>query len=99
MERGDSEVVLLLRAATTLSRLEQVEVDGLSHRQISGAVGMKCVAGAASRAFGNELRLEATRGRIERRAIKIDHAVECPRATDECIERLTLVILLGKTMC
>src|SRR4051795_11089918 len=99
MERGDSESILLLRAATKLSRLEQIEVDGLSHRQISGAVGMKLVAGAACRTFGNELRLEATRSRVERRAIKIYHTVECPRATDKCVERLALVILLGKTMC
>ena|SRR6478735_1563068 len=99
MERGDSEFILLLRAATKLSRLEQIEVDGLSHRQISGAVGMKLVAGAASRAFGNELRLETTRRRIERRTIKIYHTVERPRVADECVERLALVILLGKTMC
>src|SRR3954465_4477998 len=99
MGRGGSEFILPLRAATNLSRLEQIEVDGLSHRQISGAVGMKLVAGAARRAFGNEPRLEATRGRIERRAIKIYHTVECPRAPDECVERLALVVLLGKTMC
>src|SRR3954453_15203454 len=98
MERGDSESILLLRAATKLSRLEQIEVDGLSHRQVSGAVGMKLVAGAASRAFGNELRLEAPRGRVERRAIKIYHSIECPRATDECVARLTLVMQFGKIM-
>ena len=39
-----SEFILLLRAATKLSRLEQVEVDRHSHRQIAGAVGVQLVA-------------------------------------------------------
>ena len=59
---------------------------------------MELVAGAADGALGNEFRLEASRGRIERRVIEIDHAVERARGADELVESLPFGVLLGETM-
>src|SRR5437762_11952717 len=96
MERGRSQSILLLRAATAAPRLEQIEVDGLAHRQISGAIGVKLVAGAAGGAFGNELRLEATGLWIKLRLVEIDHAVEGAGCADELDEGFALGVLLGE---
>src|SRR6478609_5248229 len=87
-----------LGATVRAARLEQIEVNRLAHRQISGPVGVKLVAGAAGGAFGNELRLEPARLRIERRLVEIDHAIKRARCADEVVERLPLGILLRETV-
>ena len=95
-QAGGVKEGLLLGAATGAARLEQIEVDGLAHRQISGAIGVKLVAGAARGALGDELRLEASRLRIERYLVEIDHAVERTRCADEIIECFPLASCSAK---
>src|SRR5262252_5162525 len=86
-----------LPAALRFGR-EKIEVDRQSHREVAGAVGVELVARPAGRTFRHELRLEAAGVRIERCLVEVDHAVEQARPADEFVERLALVILLGKAV-
>ncbi len=57
---------------------------------------MQLVARPAGGAFRNELGLQLTRRWIEDDRVKIDDAIEDLRGSDEAIELLALLALLGK---
>ena len=59
---------------------------------------MQLVARTAGGALGHEFRLEFAGRRIGRRLVEIDHAVEQARGADELVQRLALLVLLGKAM-
>src|SRR5438034_9407932 len=96
MTSGVSRAVVLL--PRLLFGLKQIEVDRHSHREITGAVRVKLVSRSTGCAFGHEFRLEAAALRIESCLVEIDDTIEQPRRADEVVERLTLLVLLWKSV-
>src|SRR6516225_9637564 len=78
--------------------LEQIEVDGHAHREVTRAIGMQLVAWTAGGAVRDKLRLETAGLRIVGDPVEIDHRVEQSGSADEIVERAASLILLGKAV-